>query len=172
MKIIYCDKTYAEQILEIFNDAIVNSTALYDYHPRTMERINSWFEDKMKKNFPVIGLVEEDGRLLGFGSYGVFRAWPAYKYTVEHSLYIQKDQRGKGLGKILLSEIIKNAIGQDYHCLVAGIDSTNRVSIGLHQSMGFECCGTIKHAGYKFSEWLNLEFYQMILPTPDYPTEE
>lgn len=172
MKIIYCNREYAGQILNIFNDAIINSTALYDYNPRTIDDMNNWFKNKEKNNFPVIGLIDEEDYLLGFGSYGVFRAWPAYKYTVEHSLYIQKNQRGKGLGKILLAEIIKNAISQDYHCLVAGIDSTNRASIGLHQSLGFESCGTIKHAGYKFSEWLNLEFYQMILPTPDYPTEE
>lgn len=172
MDIIYCDKRYAKQILDIFNDAIANSTALYDYNPRTLENMDSWFESKAKKQFPVIGLVDEEDHLLGFGSYGTFRAWPAYKYTVEHSLYIQKEQRGKGLGKVLLSEIIKNAIQQDYHCLVAGIDSTNRTSIGLHLSQGFELSGRIKHAGYKFSEWLDLEFYQLILPTPDYPNED
>src|ERR1035437_5867456 len=122
MKIIYCNKEYAEQILNIFNDAIINSTALYDYNPRTIEDMNKWFENKEKNNFPVIGLIDEGDNLLGFGSYGIFRAWPAYKYTVEHSLYIQKNQRGKGLGKILLAEIIKNAMRQDYHCLVAGID--------------------------------------------------
>lgn len=172
MKIIYCSPIYSGQILEIFNEAIVNSTALYDYQPRTMESMKTWFENKTMNNFPVIGITNEEGELLGFGSFGAFRSWPAYKYTVEHSLYIRKDNRGNGLGKIILSEIIKNAKSQDYHCLVAGIDSTNIVSIRLHESYGFEYCGIIKDAGYKFSNWLDLSFYQLILPTPFYPVED
>ena len=172
MEIIYCESNYSGQILDIFNDAILNSTALYDYQPRTLENMKSWFEVKNKHHFPVIGITNEAGELLAFGSYGTFRAWPAYKYTVEHSLYVQKDHRGKGLGKIILTEIIKNATRQDYHCLVAGIDSTNQTSIALHESVGFEYSGTIKHAGYKFAKWLDLAFYQLILPTPLHPTED
>ena len=172
MEIINCTTEYSAQILEIFNEAILNSTALYDYKPRTMENMKSWFETKSKNNFPVIGITNEAGELLAFGSYGTFRAWPAYKYTVEHSLYVQKDHRGKGLGKIILSEILKNAQRQNYHCLIAGIDSTNQTSIALHQSVGFEFSGTIKHAGYKFSKWLDLAFYQLILPTPLIPVED
>ena len=172
MKIILCTSDYSSQILEIFNDAILNSTALYDYKPRTMENMDAWFALKSKSNFPVIGLVDEQNSLLGFGSYGTFRAWPAYKYTVEHSLYIHPNQRGQGLGKILLAEIIKSAQLQQYHCLIAGIDSTNEVSIKLHISHGFEFSGRIKHAGYKFSNWLDLDFYQLLLETPLQPNEE
>ncbi len=172
MKIISCDFSYANQILDIFNDAIVNSTALYDYQPRTMENMTTWFELKTKKNYPIIGIINEEDQLLGFGSYGTFRAWPAYKYTVEHSLYIHKNFRGQGLGKILLQDIIDNAISQDYHCLVAGIDSTNEASIQLHKNFGFEFCGRMKQVGYKFFKWLDLEFYQLILHTPQRPSEE
>ena len=172
MEIINCTTEYSAQILGIFNEAILNSTALYDYKPRTMENMKSWFDTKSKNNFPVIGITNEAGELLAFGSYGTFRAWPAYKYTVEHSLYVQKDHRGKGLGKIILSEILKNAQRQNYHCLIAGIDSTNQTSIALHESIGFEYSGTIKHAGYKFSKWLDLAFYQLILPTPLIPVED
>lgn len=171
MRIISCDSAYSKQILDIFNDAILTSTALYDYHPRTIENMKTWFENKAKGNFPVIGLVDEHDQLLAFGSYGGFRAWPAYKYTVEHSLYVHKNHRGKGLGKIVLQEIIKNAERQDYHCLIAGIDSTNETSIGLHNTFGFEFCGKIRQVGYKFSEWLDLEFYQLILKTPIAPNE-
>jgi len=172
MKTIYCNQEYSEQILEIFNDAILNSTALYDYKPRNMESMVNWFGVKQKNDFPVIGIVDDENKLLGFASYGTFRAWPAYKYSVEHSLYIHKDHRGKGLGKILLAEIIKNAIQQNYHCLIAGIDSSNEVSKKLHQSFGFEFSGRIKHAGYKFSNWLDLDFYQLILGTPPEPNEK
>jgi L-amino acid N-acyltransferase len=172
MEITFCDTTYSNQILDIFNEAIINSTALYDYQPRTMDNMKTWFENKALGNFPVIGIIDEEGELQGFGSYGVFRAWPAYKYTVEHSLYIHKDHRGKGLGKIILQEIIKNAVRQDYHCLIAGIDSTNEISIGLHKAFGFEHCGKIRQVAYKFSKWLDLEFYQLVLKTPLNPNEE
>lgn len=172
MKIIFCDTTFSNQILDIFNDAIINSTALYDYQPRTMENMVAWFEQKSKGNYPVIGIVDDQNQLQAFGTYGPFRAFPAYKYTVEHSLYVHKNHRGKGLGKIILQEIIKNAMHQDYHCLVAGIDSTNETSIALHKTSGFEFCGSINQAGYKFSNWLDLEFYQLLLETPVSPNEE
>jgi phosphinothricin acetyltransferase len=133
--------------------------------------METWFDTKIKNNFPVIGLVNEQDELMGFGSYGTFRAFPAYKYTIEHSLYVQKDHRGKGLGKILLSEIIKNAQAQDYHCLIAAVDSTNEASIRLHGQFDFEFCGRIKQAGYKFGTWLNVEFYQLLLDTPKHPVE-
>ena len=171
MKIIQCGKEYCQPILEIFNDAIINSTALYDYKPRTTENMDSWFDIKTKNNFPVIGILDDKEKLVGFGSYGTFRAWPAYHYSVEHSLYVHKDHRGTGLGKILLKEIITVAQKQDYHCLVAGIDSTNATSIKLHEAFGFEFSGRIKQAGYKFKQWLDLDFYQLILPTPSTPVE-
>ena len=172
MKIISCDIHYSKQILDIFNDAIINSTALYDYQPRTEDNMKTWFENKIKGNFPVIGLVDETDRLLAFGSYGTFRTWPAYKYTVEHSLYVQKEHRGKGLGKMILQEIINAAVKQEYHCLIAGIDSTNQTSIRLHQSSGFKSCGKIRQVGYKFSQWLDLEFFQLLLETPRNPNEK
>lgn len=171
MKIIDCDRNHSLPILEILNDAIINSTALYDYKPRTMENMESWFNVKISNNFPVIGVIDEHGTLLGFGSYGTFRAWPAYHYTVEHSLYIHKDHRGKGIGKIILKEIIARAVKQDYHCLVAGIDASNTASIQLHKSFGFEFSGRVRQAGFKFSRWLDLDFYQLLLPTPENPIE-
>jgi L-amino acid N-acyltransferase len=171
MQLINCTREHAFQILEIMNEAILNSTSLYDYKPRTMQNMEHWFENKEKGSYPVIGLLNDEGTLTGFGSYGPFRAWPAYKYTVEHSLYIHKNFRGNGFGRLILSEIIIRAQNQDYHNLIAGIDSTNQVSIALHKSLGFEYCGIIKHAGYKFSRWLDLEFYQLILSTPLKPVE-
>ena len=107
MKITACSSEYASQILDIFNDAILNTTALYDYKPWTMETMKVWFATKEQHNFPVIGIVDDENRLLGFGSYGQFRLRPAYKYTIENSVYVHRDHRGKGLGKLLLQEIIK-----------------------------------------------------------------
>lgn len=172
MTIISCDRDYADQILAILNEAIVNSTALYDYKPRTRESMESWFDVKFKNKFPVIGLVEDNDKLLGFGSYGTFRAWPAYKYSVEHSLYVHHEHRGKDYGKIILQEIIQDAQRKSYHNLIAGIDAANNPSKKLHESLGFTFSGRIKHAGYKFSRWLDLDFYQLLLATPDKPNED
>jgi phosphinothricin acetyltransferase len=171
MNLIACTIEQAPEILAILNEAIANSTALYDYQPRTMEMMEAWFAAKEKGNYPVIGLVADDGSLAGFASYGSFRAWPAYKYTVEHSVYIHRSQRGRGLGKTLLSELIRAAQVQQYHTMIGGIDSANAASVRLHQSLGFTHCASIKEAGYKFGHWLDLEFYQLILPTPVSPVE-
>ena len=171
MKIIHCDAGYSEEILAIFNEAIANSTALYDYAPRTEEMMRAWFAGKEEGGFPVIGMVTPAGELMGFGSYGTFRAWPAYKYTVEHSLYVAVKFRGQGVGKRLLQEIIRHAEGQGYQLLVGGIDSQNVVSKELHRKFHFIHSGTIREAGFKFGRWLDLEFHQLILATPAEPRD-
>jgi phosphinothricin acetyltransferase len=171
MKIIRCDSQWSAPILAIFNDAILNSTALYDYKPRTPEVMAAWFEAKAKGRFPVIGAVTESGDLMGFASYGTFRPHAAYKYIVEHSVYVAAAFRGRGAGKRLLQELIAAAKEQNYHTLVGGIDSQNAVSIRLHERLGFQYCGTIRQAGYKFGRWLDLAFYQLLLETPASPTE-
>ncbi len=171
MKIRECTEKDKQAILDILNDAILNTTALYDYKPRTMQMTDSWFDAKIKGKYPVIGVFGDNEELLGFGSYGSFRNWPAYKYTIEHSIYVKNTMRGNGVGKILLKEIIDSAIRQEYHVIVAGIDATNDISIKLHEKMGFKYSGTIEHAGFKFGRWLNLAFYQLILQTPQKPVD-
>jgi L-amino acid N-acyltransferase len=171
MNLTRCGPDFAPQILEILNEAIVNSTALYDYKPRSLESMAAWFETKRKGSFPVIAAVEESGELLGFGSYGTFRAWPAYKYSVEHSVYVAVKHRGKGVGKLLLQQIIASAREQQYHVIIGGIDSRNAVSIRLHQNAGFWHAGTIRQVGFKFNQWLDLDFYQLILDTPVNPVD-
>jgi phosphinothricin acetyltransferase len=109
--------------------------------------------------------------LAGFASYGIFRAWPAYKYSVEHSVYVDARFRGQGIGRRLLEAVIASAREQDYHVLIGGIDATNRASIALHERMGFTHCGTIQQVGFKFGRWLDLAFYQLALPTPLQPTD-
>jgi L-amino acid N-acyltransferase len=172
LRIISCDPVrHSEAILAIFNEAIANSTALYDYKPRTSEMMRSWFEAKAKGNYPVIGIEDESGELMGFTSYGTFRAFPAYKYTVEHSVYVDVRFRRRGIGRVLLEQIIESVRRQDYHVLVGGIDTTNHASIALHEKLGFSHCGTIRQAGFKFGRWLDLAFYQLTLSTPANPVD-
>jgi len=171
MKIAECSFQQAPEILAIFNEAIATSTALYDYQPRTMANMEAWFAAKRSGKHPVVGGFDDDDRLTGFASYGTFRAWPAYKYSVEHSVYVKKENRGQGLGKRLLGEIVEAAQKQEYHTIIGVIDSANETSIQLHQSAGFTLCANIKQAGYKFGRWLDVVYYQLILPTPAHPTE-
>ena len=161
---------HGEQILEILNEAIVNSTAIYEYEPRLSSSMGPWFQSKAA-GFPVIGLEAEDGGLLGFATYGPFRAWPAYKYTVENAVYVRHDMRGQGLGGVLLARLIETAKRRDCHVLVAGIDAANRASIALHQKHNFQHAGTVRECGFKFGRWLDLAFYQLVLAEPAQPVE-
>ena len=167
MEFVNCtQEAHAAEILSILNDAIVNSTALYDYKPRTPDSMTGWFRAKQAGNFPVIGAVDERGTLLGFASYGTFRAWPAYKYSVEHSVYVHPEQRGKGIGLALMRQLIDAATQQNYHVMIGGIDVSNHASIALHEKLGFVHAGTIQQAGFKFGRWLDLAFYQLTFGTP------
>jgi L-amino acid N-acyltransferase YncA len=172
VQIVTCThEIHAGEILDILNEAIVHSTALYDYKPRSPENMVTWFKAKDTGRYPVIGAVDDHGRLLGFASYGTFRAWPAYKYSVEHSIYIHKDHRGKGLGLLLMQQLIEAARQQNYHVMIGGLDATNAGSIALHNKLGFVHAGTIRDAGFKFGRWLDLAFYQLILSTPVEPVD-
>ncbi|MEY4156540.1 MAG: hypothetical protein RJB64_1261 [Pseudomonadota bacterium] len=162
---------HAPAILAIFNEAIVNSTALYDYQPRPLESMKAWFDTKQQGNFPVIGLEDSQGQLLAFGSYGTFRAWPAYKYTAEHSVYVHRDHRGRGLGLEVMRALIESARQRDLHALVGGIDATNTASIALHQRLGFQHVGTLPQVGFKLGRWLDLALYQLLLETPREPVD-
>lgn len=173
MRIVLCnEECHATAILEILNDAIVNTTAVYDYKPRPPEWMASWFAAKRAADYPVVGVENLSGRLLGFGSYGIFRAWPAYRYTVEHSVYVDKNCRGCGVGRLLLTELVEQARSRDKHVMVGGIDARNSASIALHLRLGFEHAGTIRHAGFKFGHWLDLAFYQRIFDTPALASEQ
>jgi L-amino acid N-acyltransferase YncA len=165
------EERHAGEILAIFNEAIVNSTALYDYKPRAPETMAAWFAAKRANGFPVIGMEDDNGKLLGFASYGTFRAFPAYKYTVEHSVYVEKSSRGLGLGRKLLVAVIAKAEEQGMHTLVGAIDLDNSVSMALHRRLGFEHCGTIRQAAFKFGRWLDLAFLQRTLATPLEPVD-
>ena len=162
---IECGRERLEPIRAIFNDAIVNSTALYDYEPRSVAVMEAWFAAKAAGNLPVIGVLDESGELMGFGSYGPFRPHAAYQHSIEHSVYVDARFRGRGLGRGILERLIARAQEQGYHMMIGVIDAQNAVSIALHQRLGFAPCGTIREAGFKFGRWLDLVLYQKVLPT-------
>jgi len=173
IRLIDCtEEAHAGAILEILNEAIVNSTALYDYVPRQPEAMGAWFATKRASGFPVIGAIDSTGKLVGFASWGTFRAFPAYKYTVEHSVYVHHEHRGQGLGKTLILELIQRARATDkVHALIGCIDSSNEGSIALHHRLGFSHVGTFKQVGFKFGKWLDAAFYQLLLASPASPVD-
>lgn len=158
-------------MLSILNEAILTSTALYDYQPRTSEMMSAWFAAKEAGRFPVIGVESEDGELMGFASYGTFRAWPAYKYSVEHSVYVDSKFRGRWIARVLMLRLIELARAQDLHTLIGVIDAENSASLALHERLGFIRCGKIQQAGFKFGRWLDVEFHQLLLSTPACPED-
>ena len=149
-------------ILDIINHNILNSTALYDYEPRSLETQFTIFKDKLIKGFPII-VATENQQLVGFGYYSEFRFREAYKYTVEHSVYTKSDAFGKGIGKLLMTELIFRAKAQNLHTMIGVIDSENTNSIAFHEKFGFKKVGIIKESGFKFDRWLHSVFMQLML---------
>ena len=149
-------------ILEIINYNIINSTALYDYHPRSLEAQTAIFKEKLEKGFPVI-VATCDGNVVGFGYYSEFRFREAYRFTVEHSVYVANDFHGKGFGKLLMEKLIALAKEQKLHTMVAVIDSENQSSVEFHEKFGFETVGVIKESGFKFDRWLHSVIMQLML---------
>lgn len=149
-------------ILAIINENILHSTSLYDYEPRTLEKQTALLAEKCNKNFPVI-VAEINGKLAGFGMYGEFRFRDAYRFTVEHSVYVSADFKGKGVGSELLQTLIQLAKQQGLHTMVGVIDAENLNSIRFHEKFGFEKVGVIKESGFKFGRWLDSVFMQKLL---------
>ncbi|MCD2348949.1 GNAT family N-acetyltransferase [Clostridium guangxiense] len=158
------------EILEIYNYAILNTTAIYAYEPHDIEERKQWYYERKQNNHPVI-VFEEDDKVVGFATFEQFRAYPAYKYSLEHSVYVHKDYRKRGIGKKLMKKLIEVANEQGYAIMVAAIDSENSGSIELHKKLGFEYAGTIEKSGFKFGKWLDLVFYELKLRGPENPIE-
>lgn len=150
------------QILDIYNEAVADTTASYDYEPHTLAMRKEWYDDKIKKGFPVF-VAEQNNIILGYSNLSSFRDKEGYKYTAENSVYIKADSRGIGIGKLLLAPLISAAKDMGLHVIVAGIDADNTASIHLHRQFGFTEASHFKEVGYKFSRWLDLVFMQLII---------
>ena len=147
-----------ERLRSIYNEAVLHTTASYDYEPRTAEAQLQWFAAKQAAGFPVFVAQDAGGSAIAFASYGTFRAWAGYRFTVEHSVYVDEAFRRRGIASALLQALIAHAQGQSLHLMVAGIDAANAGSIELHRRLGFEDAGVLREAGFKFGRWLDLAF--------------
>jgi L-amino acid N-acyltransferase len=151
-----------DAILAIVNDAILNSTAWYEYDPWDAQRLASWFDAKRADGWPIV--VADDGSgVLGFASFGAFRHRPAYARTVEHSLYVGASARGRGIGRRLLDAIVAEARARELHAMIGGVDAANEGSLAFHRAAGFVEAGRLREVGWKFGRWLDLVFMQKLL---------
>lgn len=155
-------ETDVPAILIIYNDIIVNTTAVWHDEPHTLQMRMDWFKQRTAEGFPVF-VAEQGGQLVGFSTIGAFRPWPGYKYTVENSIYVANTARGKGVATNLMSPLIEAAIHLKLHAIVAGIEAENKASIALHEKFGFKEVAHFKEVGFKFGRWMDLKFLQLIV---------
>ena len=150
-------------ILEIYNEAVLNTTATYDYEPRTLEHRIAWFEDHVKNQYPVFVAVNGECRVVGWSCLNRYHDRLGYRFSTENSIYVAADQRGKGIGKRLMPPIIDGARARGLHAILAGIDAQNEVSIKLHAAFGFQPVARFKEVGFKFGRWLDVIYMELLL---------
>ncbi|UHS60714.1 N-acetyltransferase family protein [Agrobacterium vaccinii] len=151
-------------IMEIYNDAVLNTTAIWNDVLVDLENRKEWFKARKDRGFPVIVAVR-DGSVVGYASYGDWRAFDGYRHTREHSIYVHKNARGAGLGKLLMQALIEHAKANGVHVLIGAIESENTASIRLHEALGFRIAGRYSEVGRKFDRWLDLTSMELKLPT-------
>jgi phosphinothricin acetyltransferase len=150
-------------ILEIYNDAVLTTTATYDYEPRTLEHRTQWFEERQRDNYPMFVAVDDAERVIGWSALNPFHARLGYRFTSENSVYVAADMRGKGVGKLLLAPLIEGAKARGLHAIIAVIDADNEASIRLHAAFGFEKVGHFKQTGFKFNRWLDVVYMEKLV---------
>ena len=149
-------------ILRIYNDAVANTTAIWNEQLSSLEQRVAWLTERRQSGFPVL-VATEAADILGYASFGAFRPWDGYRHTVEHSVYVDGASRRRGVGHALMDRLILRAQSMNKHVMVAGIEATNEPSLRLHARLGFVQAGCLRAVGRKFDRWLDLVFMQLIL---------
>ncbi|GAC1318548.1 MAG: GNAT family N-acetyltransferase [Acidimicrobiales bacterium] len=152
----------AEALRTIYNQEVTGSTVTFDLVPRTLDDQLAWIDEHSGAH-PAIVASDGDGTVLGFASLSPYRSRPAYATTVEDSVYVHRDHRGRGVGKLLLGEIVSLAGTGGFHAVMARIVGTHDTSIALHRSCGFELVGVEREIGRKFGQWLDVALMQLLL---------
>jgi phosphinothricin acetyltransferase len=152
-----------EGIVAIYNDAVLNTTAIWNENAVDAANRAAWLAERQRVGYPVLVAVDDNQTVLGYASFGDWRAFDGYRHTVEHSVYVNKDRRGAGTGKALMMALIERARALGKHVMVAGIEAGNEASIQMHTKLGFEQVGLLKEVGTKFGRWLDLAFLQLTI---------
>jgi phosphinothricin acetyltransferase len=151
-------------ILEIYNEVIASSTAIYADDPVSLDNRMAWFAQQEERGFPVLVATAPEGDVIGFSAFADWRgAWPGYRHTVEHSVHVRRDRRGAGVGRRLIEALFPYAQALGKHVMIGGIDAANAASIRLHESLGFHQVAHFHEVGRKFDRWLDLVFMQRVL---------
>ena len=159
------DATEADvpEIREIYNEAILNTTATFDIEPRSMEDRLAWFRETRFQHAVIV--AEEVGNVVAWGTLRPYHARAAYRFTAEDSVYVHHDRRGQGVGSVILARLIEIALERAFHSVMAGVSEGNPASERLHASFGFTPIGTEREVGYKFERWLDVGWWQLMLGT-------
>ncbi|MBT0768776.1 N-acetyltransferase [Kineosporia sp. J2-2] len=150
-------------ITAIYNDAVKNSTAIWNEKIVDVENRSAWLADRHTSGYPVLVMVDDEETVLGYATFGDWRAFDGYRHTVEHSVYVRTDRQGRGIGRALMTELIDRARALGKHVMVAGIEAGNTGSVKLHEQLGFRHVGQMPQVGTKFGRWLDLTFMQLTL---------
>lgn len=156
-------------ILEIYNEVVVHSTAVYALEPVKLEDRAAWFAARTAAAYPVLVATSPAG-VVGFASFGEFRgAWSGYRFSVEHTVHVHESWRGQGVGTRLVQALFPLALAMDKHVMLGGIDAANEGSLRMHERLGFERVAHFREVGHKFGRWLDLVFVQRVLDVPGAP---
>lgn len=158
-------------IRDIHNDAVLNTTAIWNEQLVDLANRQAWFTARQAQRYPILVAVDND-EVTGYASFGDWRPFEGYRYSVEHSVYVRNDQRGKGLGPRLMQALIERARTGGKHVMVAAIESSNQASLRLHERLGFSTTGQMPQVGIKFGRWLDLTFMQLTLNPGAEPPQE
>lgn len=151
------------QILEIYNEAVLNTTASYDYEPRTLEHRTAWYHERVRDEYPILVAQNGNGPVAGWAALNPFHTRIGYRFTSENSVYVAADQRGKGIGTLLMPPLLEGARLRGLRAIIAVIDAENEASIRLHARFGFEKVGHFKQVGFKFDRWLDVVYMERLV---------
>jgi len=150
-----------EAIRHIYNLEVTGSTVTFDLVPRDADEQRRWLDEHSGAHPAVV--AEDAGAVVGFGSLSPYRSRPAYSTTVEDSVYVHPDWRGRGVGQAVLEELLRLAQSHGFHAVMARIVGGHEASIGLHRSCGFDVVGVEREVGRKFGRWLDVVLMQRLI---------
>lgn len=152
----------AQQICGIYNVYIINTCITFEEDPVSASDMASRIENVVKDLCWLV--YEEEGRIRGYAYYTKWRVRSAYKYSVESTVYVDNNFKGKGIGRKLYSALIENARKQGIHVVIGGIALPNPESVALHEKMGFEKVAQFRDVGYKHNQWVDVGYWELMFP--------
>jgi L-amino acid N-acyltransferase YncA len=150
-------------VTDIYNEVLLHSTAIYREEPTTTEERIAWWRAQLEKGYPLL-VAEDEGSIIGFASFGDFRPWPGYRFTVEGTIHLRREARHRGIGTMLFQKLLSRARDAGKHMMIAGVDSENIASLRFMEKLGAERRAHLKEVGFKFGRFLDLVYFQIPLP--------